>query len=1188
MAYVNSNGQIRVGVRAAVVSNSPVGQQTTISASLLQSLYGVWNGDTTTNELGTQIYGAWNAEYSGTASSSLTDSLYGVWNGESTTNTLSTSLFASYNGESTTNDSFGTNHGTPVGGLTYSSGKIGNAFSFNGSSYVSLPNSSNQFNFNGDFSVSFWVNLTAGINTWKPAIYNYAAGGSYGYGYSIGINEYYDKIQIFIRNNNQITQQWFNYTFSANTWYNVVVCRKSSNYTRCYVNGVLVSGYYPIGGQSDPTLNPSYTSNQSVAIGGSGINGKLDLVNLWTKELNQLEVIQLYNTSLGIEYPFAGKLLPSTDDGFGTNHGTLVNGCTFATGKIGNALLGNGSGYLQLPNETGKFSNSFTINLWINISSSTTNTDFVSCYYWLPGSREYGYILQHSTNGRITFYGKRPDDSNIIMSYSYSGKYNSWRMLTLTKASSSGALKMYIDGVLVVSDNSPGSIAYGANNYSTIGGTRYNGGTQGYLENGGKIDAVTMWSKELTQNEITLLYNGSNGTQYSNGSFGLTQSTLDSVGSYHGTPVGAMSFVGGKIGSSAFNFNGSSYINMGTGAANFGSNPFSVSFWFYPTAGNNLQILIGKGFTGGTNKGFYINTDNRYNSNQNAISFGLNNGSSYKTIATTSAFQYTAGAWNHVIVTRNGDTTLIYLNGVLTTTTNTQVAGTGVVSGDISNASAPLWIGQYGSGGLYYNGRMDGLTMWNRVISIEEVTQLYNSGTGNQYPFTGTFSSAGNQLGMDNGTLMNGCSLTTGKIGQAFTFDGVNDYVHLPTNSLNLQVNFSISLWVNLTSLSTRQCFIGNYNYNPSTGGIYGFRVFYAPSGNISNTGGVRFDYGDGLSSGDGYYGSSSRALLTNNYLTTNTWYHIVVTKKSDSAKIYINGALAASDTNYLIPIYSGNTYPTIGVAQYLQNQFDWYISSGSKIDSVNIYRKELTQSEITELYNSGNGKQITKTPIVQSGLVLNLDGGRSSSLFLNGTTWNDISGNGYVGNINGPSFIQIGGNNELTNGLTFDGVNDYVSFGAITALNLTNITVSTWARVKGVGSQGYTTILSRYSNTNLYNGWVIYMTNDMKFNFGGRENNTQYLSLKTNSTYSYNVWYNITGVKSGSTWSIYINGVLDKSLTLGAGNVSFLSNVLNIGSWYPYDYGFCDVSSVRIYDRVLSNSEILQNFTVTRSLFNV
>jgi hypothetical protein len=33
-------------------------------------------------------------------------------------------------------------------------------------------------------------------------------------------------------------------------------------------------------------------------------------------------------------------------------------------------------------------------------------------------------------------------------------------------------------------------------------------------------------------------------------------------------------------------------------------------------------------------------------------------------------------------------------------------------------------------------------------------------------------------------------------------------------------------------------------------------------------------------------------------------------------------------------------------------------LANGTKIDTFNIWNKELTQSEITELYNSGNGKQ--------------------------------------------------------------------------------------------------------------------------------------------------------------------------------------------------------------------------------------
>ncbi len=45
-------------------------------------------------------------------------------------------------GEDNANDSIGTNNGTLIGNLGFTNGKVGQAFSFNGSSgYVSIPNS---------------------------------------------------------------------------------------------------------------------------------------------------------------------------------------------------------------------------------------------------------------------------------------------------------------------------------------------------------------------------------------------------------------------------------------------------------------------------------------------------------------------------------------------------------------------------------------------------------------------------------------------------------------------------------------------------------------------------------------------------------------------------------------------------------------------------------------------------------------------------------------------------------------------------------------------------------------------------------------------------------------------------------------------------------------------------------------
>ena len=77
------------------------------------------------------------------------------------TTTLNNGLYAVYKAESNANDSLGTYNGTAVGGLTYSGGKSGNAFLFNGTnSFVSLNN--NSMNFTGDYSLSCWVYIPSG------------------------------------------------------------------------------------------------------------------------------------------------------------------------------------------------------------------------------------------------------------------------------------------------------------------------------------------------------------------------------------------------------------------------------------------------------------------------------------------------------------------------------------------------------------------------------------------------------------------------------------------------------------------------------------------------------------------------------------------------------------------------------------------------------------------------------------------------------------------------------------------------------------------------------------------------------------------------------------------------------------------------------------------------------------------
>lgn len=221
--------------------------------------------------------------------------------------TLNTGVFAVYKAESNANDSLLNYNGTPMGGLTYTTGKNGNAFQFNGTtSYVNLPNTSNEFNFTEDFTISTWVNVTLATKT-QIFFGNYANGGTYGYGYTFTIVG--SRIGLELRNGNTIgIYATPTSAIAANTWNNITVVRKVGQNTKIYVNGTLSSGSYTNGNN---TVAPTYTASNAcrmgyLLVGASSIYSdcKQDETAIWNRELTAIEATELYNSGLGKFYPY--------------------------------------------------------------------------------------------------------------------------------------------------------------------------------------------------------------------------------------------------------------------------------------------------------------------------------------------------------------------------------------------------------------------------------------------------------------------------------------------------------------------------------------------------------------------------------------------------------------------------------------------------------------------------------------------------------------------------------------------------------------------------------------------------------------------------------------------------------------------------------------------------------------------
>ena len=72
----------------------------------------------------------------------------------------------------------------------------------------------------------------------------------------------------------------------------------------------------------------------------------------------------------------------------------------------------------------------------------------------------------------------------------------------------------------------------------------------------------------------------------------------------------------------------------------------------------------------------------------------------------------------------------VYLNKVLQTATTVY----NTFTGDSSSPGIKRCIGSRNGANLYLGGGVDELGIWDRVLTPTEITELYNSGVGKQYP----------------------------------------------------------------------------------------------------------------------------------------------------------------------------------------------------------------------------------------------------------------------------------------------------------------------------------------------------------------------------------------------------------------------------------------------------------------------
>lgn len=687
----------------------------------------------------------------------------------------------------------------------------------------------------------------------------------------------------------------------------------------------------------------------------------------------------------------------------------------------------------------------------------------------------------------------------------------------------------------------------------------------------------------------------------------FTGSAVDSSrNGFDGTVAGA-TLTADRFGTatSAYSFNGSSStIRCGdildsVFAAQVAK--FSVSGWAktrtYGTVSGGGGFIIGKNSGGGVHGPAQWNV-----THLDGVLYGavFSDTLAQNFVALTSPMA--KGQWFHFVLIFDGSLTemqrvKLYVNAVSSNSSVFQHVGTLGTGTQASQQYLTIGASHPGGNPLVpenaYDGDVDDICIYNRVLSDHEIQAIYHDGGWPQalepglvafYPFNGNANdSSGNAF---NGLVI-GASLVADRFGRpnsAYSFNGSTNYIRLgdilDSVFCKQVAQFSVSGWAKTAVPGTTSAGGGFIVGKESGGALPGGHQW-----NVAHLDTRLFCW----------VNSDSAALNSidkTNPAPVNQWFYFVFIfdgslARQDRIKIYVNGAsnmgtysqigylgTSTQNTSQELTIGAGHAlnFPTIPNNAY-----------NGAVDDIRIYNRVLSDQDIQALYHEGGWTPPSISPL-------------AAYYPLNGNA-NDSSGNGHNGTVVGasPTSDRFGIGNRA---YSFNGVNNVIRCGdildSVFAAPIAKFTVAGWAstRTPGsvVGGGGLIVGKAAGGNAGPYQWAISHLDGKIFCSVFSDTASQNYVTL-TNPMRT-NVWFHFALVFNGSLpemqrVALYVNSISNgdsvykhvgtlgvstqnssQNLTIGAGHAA--NNPSSLVNLYDGN-----VDDIRIYSKALSQADI-------------
>ncbi len=261
----------------------------------------------------------------------------------------------------------------------------------------------------------------------------------------------------------------------------------------------------------------------------------------------------------------------------------------------------------------------------------------------------------------------------------------------------------------------------------------------------------------------------------------------------------------------------------------------------------------------------------------------------------------------------------------------------GLTLGSLENRIHSLNIQGFGGNGILIGGH--GNTVTGSYIGTDP------TGTASATVMPGIVSwwpgedTAEDIAGDHDGTLLNGASFAPGLVGQAFQFDGVDDFVSTP-HVVDYTAGVTFELWVKSTGDGGNCLLAGGGGATASRG----MGLFLEPTGRPL------------LMGTKGTPGAPNFQIFPNINIANGTFHHLAGTWTGDTTpngvKLYLDGVLIGSATAL-------TAIATDATPLYLGDHPAYYLPFRGSIDEPTVHGSVLSASEIAAIFSQGSaGKQ--------------------------------------------------------------------------------------------------------------------------------------------------------------------------------------------------------------------------------------